>query len=231
MITLINKASGLNLRTEPTLSSKSLGSLGKEEHVEFIEFDASKQWAKIRRTNGTEGWSNYKYLIAEISSEGFPTDPTWLRIAYGEYGIAEWLVATKSNPEVEKYLRSCSSLKYKDDTAWCSAFVNWCMEKAGNEGTDDLWAQSWKNWGQKVDTPFRGCVVVFKRFYEDKDSGKVKEGGHVGFYLSEEGKGKISILGGNQSDQVIVKSYPLDNLSNPPKSGEYKLIGYRKPMS
>ena len=46
--------------------------------------------------------------------------------------------------------------KFNDDeTAWCSSFVNWVMEKSGNTGTDSALALSWKNYGTKSDGPVR----------------------------------------------------------------------------
>ncbi|MCD4737613.1 MAG: TIGR02594 family protein [Bacteroidales bacterium] len=66
-------------------------------------------------------------------------------------------------------------LRSNDETAWCSAFVNWCMEASGIEGTNSAWARHWLFWGEPVNNPVRGCVVVFKR----------GTGGHVGFFIKQ----------------------------------------------
>ena len=88
-----------------------------------------------------------------------------------------------------------------DETFWCSAFVNWCTEKGGYEGTDSAWALDWAGWGKKAAPPRRGCIVVFRR----------DEGGHVGFYISETAT-HIKILGGNQNDSVSYGDSPKNRL-------------------
>lgn len=164
-IILINKASGVSLRDLPRIDSNLIASLAKNEKAKFLEFDQSKKWVKIVRNNGAVGWSTYKFFTAFNSESGFPDDPAWLDIAFGEYGVTEYLEEGKSNPRIEEYLNSCDHNKsLKDDTAWCSAFTNWCVEKAGYEGANSLWAQDWYNWAQKIEEPFRGCIAVFKRY-------------------------------------------------------------------
>lgn len=229
-IILINKASGVNLRTMPNVGSEKIASISKNEKVKFLSFDATKQWVNIERSNGVKGWSVFKYFLVKDAGGNLMNDPVWLDIAYGEYGITEF-AGLPSNPRIEEYINSCNVRKgLKDDTAWCSAFTNWCMEKAGYEGTNSLWAQDWSKWGQKIETPFRGCIAVFKRYTLNSDTGKIEEKGHVGFYLNKNGEENIDLLSGNASNQVIVKSFPTKP-SEPPKSGEYKLIGYRRPLS
>lgn len=230
-IILINKASGVSLRDLPRIDSNLVASLSKNEKAKFLEFDGSKKWVKIVRGNGAVGWSAYKFFTAVNVESGFPDDPKWLDIAYGEYGVTENLEKGKSNPRIEEYLNSCNhSTGLKDDTAWCSAFTNWCVEKAGYEGANSLWAQDWYNWGQKVEEPFRGCITVFKRYVLNNKTKKIDVMGHVGFFLGKNSDGSVDILSGNASNQVIVKSFPT-NCSTPPKSGEYKLMGYCKPLS
>ena len=59
----------------------------------------------------------------------------WMEYALQEYGTRE-IAGRRSNPRVEEYLRSVGN-HGSDETAWCSAFVNWCMEQAGIRGTHE----------------------------------------------------------------------------------------------
>ena len=54
-----------------------------------------------------------------------------------------------------------------------------------------LWAQSWADWGQKLEEPTPGAVLVFRR----------AGGGHVTLYESETSS-HFYCRGGNQSDMV-----------------------------
>jgi len=117
------------------------------------------------------------------------------------------------NPRIVEYLRSTNLSapeSARDETAWCSAFVNWCVEKSGYAGTDSSWARSWLNWGTDIAKPRHGCVVVFKREVDH---------GHVGFYLGETATA-IRLLGGNQSNEVKVSTYKKSDL-----------LGYRLPKN
>jgi len=124
-----------------------------------------------------------------------------IELALSQYGTKE-IVGAKDNPEVLKYFKNlgfdASSLK--DETAWCSAFVNWVCRESGLEFTGKLNARSWTNVGHEVVEPKLGDIVIFWR--ESPDSWK----GHVAFYINDDDK-YIYVLGGNQSNQVNIKPY------------------------
>ena len=64
-------------------------------------------------------------------------------------------------------------------------------------------ARSWEKFGDAVDQPRLGDIVVFWRV--SRSSGK----GHVGFYM-QQNAGTITILGGNQNtDEAVSKRQPL----------------------
>ncbi|RWP05103.1 TIGR02594 family protein [Mesorhizobium sp.] len=89
-------------------------------------------------------------------------------------------------------------------TAWCAAFVNASLKKAGMEGTGSNMARSFLEWGQAVKDPQPGDVAVYPR-------GKDPRFGHVGFVEAVDPKtDMVSVLGGNQSDSVKVNQYALD---------------------
>lgn len=83
-------------------------------------------------------------------------------------------------------------------TEWCAAFVNAVLKEQGIEGTGSLVARSFTKWGDEVETPRYGDIVVFRR-------GNLSWQGHVGFYVdhyTQDGEVYYIVLGGNQSDEV-----------------------------
>lgn len=132
------------------------------------------------------------------------------KIALGEYGTTEWPGATH-NPKVMKYFKDCGFPTVKDDeTSWCSAFVCWCIQKAGMKHSGSLAARSWMNWGEPVFDPQVGDIAVFWR--NDPKGWQ----GHVGFFVRQNGD-RVFVLGGNQSNQVCIDDY-----------AGAQLLGYRR---
>ena len=131
-----------------------------------------------------------------------------LEIALSQYGISEVAGLEHDNPEIMKYFEHFGGV-YHDETAWCSAFVNWCAMTAGLEYSGQLNARSWLKVGVEVEYPVIGDIVVFWR--ESPQSWK----GHVGIFISKIGD-KIYTLGGNQNNSVCIKPYY-----------ESQLLGYR----
>jgi uncharacterized protein (TIGR02594 family) len=202
-------ATTLNVREAPSITAKPVGFLHQDDTVSEISRSGDGYWIKVKKA-ALEGWASHKYLapVVEVTAadETFP----WMPIALAEVGIKEFPGAG-DNPRIVEYLRStnlAASHASQDETHWCSGFVNWCVERAGMEGTDSAWARSWLNWGKKLATPKRGCITVFKR---GADSG------HVAFYIGETAT-KIKVLGGNQSDAVSISEY---------KKSDF--LGYRVP--
>ncbi len=136
---------------------------------------------------------------------------TWFAIAMREMetGVDE-VAGPEHNPRIVEYHQSTSLKATDDETPWCSSFVNWCMEQAGEEKTNSAMARSWLKWGEALAEPRKGCVAVFSR-------GNIPTAGHVGFYVDEI-NGRILLLGGNQSNQININSYPKSSL-----------LGYRWP--
>lgn len=100
-------------------------------------------------------------------------------------------------------------------TAWCAAFVNAALGRAGQKGTGSLMARSFLNFGTPVKDASAGDVVVLAR--GDRNGPY----GHVGFVegvVSKGGKQFVRVLGGNQSDKVSVQDYPLADV-----------LGFRRP--
>ena len=93
---------------------------------------------------------------------------------------------------------------------WCAAFANAILEKSEIPSNKDhkyaLTARAFLDWGEKVDTPEMGDIVVFPR-------GDQGWQGHVGFYVKQQeidGVLYYYILGGNQKNSVRVDLYRAD---------------------
>lgn len=129
------------------------------------------------------------------------------RVASSYLGIKE-VSGAESNPQIAKWIKSINPDLATDSTAWCSAFTHAVAEEAGFKGSGKLNARSWLKIGDEVPAAQaqQGDVVVFWR--DDKSSWK----GHVGFLHSYDKKGNIRVLGGNQGNQVSIKTYPAERL-------------------
>ena len=124
----------------------------------------------------------------------------WLEIAMAEIGTKE-IKGKKDNPRVMEYLRaSGQDWARHDEVPWCAAFTGWCLEQSGATSTNSLMARSYSRYGVPLEKPVPGCIVVLKRGNPPS--------GHVGFYLGKTGTGRIKILGGNQSNQVSITTFP-----------------------
>lgn len=198
-------ANALNLRVEPSINAAVEEVLNKGDVVTALESSADGYWQKIS-TNGKTGWAAFKYLQPVMDHVVISAYP-WFDIAENELGVAE-IPGPASNTRIVEYLKSTtlrgSATANNDETPWCSAFVNYCVEKAGYAGTDSASARSWQNWGKPTQQPTPGCIAVFRR---DPDPSN----GHVAFFVSENG-GVIKVLGGNQSDKVCYAEFPSSRL-------------------
>jgi uncharacterized protein (TIGR02594 family) len=203
-------ASSLNVRAGPSITYDVVGWLDQDDLVDWISTSGDGYWLRVKKGK-LEGWCAHKYLQPAVA-EPAASAPPWMAIATAEIGVKEF-PGNQENPRILEYLHSTNlgaPFQSSDETAWCSAFVNWCMERAGYEGTDSAWARSWLNWGKPLSKPRAGCIVVLSRG---------EASGHVGFYVSQSSNG-IKMVGGNQSNQVCVSTYPKS-----------RLLGYRAPGS
>lgn len=127
-------------------------------------------------------------------------------LAQKDLGTWEW--KDGHNPKVVQYFHDIGHAWVKDDeTAWCAAFVGSMLHRANMPHTGKLNARSYLEWGEPVDLndAEEGDIVVFSR--GDPNGWQ----GHVGFFVKRAGK-YIEVLGGNQSNQVNVKRYPVSRL-------------------
>lgn len=135
-----------------------------------------------------------------------------IQVALTQYGVKEIQGPEANNPEIIKYFAACGQIWAKtDETAWCSAFVNWCAINTGYEHTKKLNARSWLDVGEPIEHfQQTGDVVIFWRVSKDDWRG------HVGIFVNED-EDNIWTLGGNQGNMVCIKPYPKN-----------RLLGYRR---
>lgn len=206
---------GLRLRETPSIVGRVLTTLARGSKVRRMEVSRDGLWTRIEQPfsgGGRTGWMSSKYLgpSDHLAAGSGMRDEPWMHAAIHELGVAE-VVGAGSSPRVLMYLESTEldhALASTDETPWCSAFVNWCMEVSGFVGTNSAAARSWLGWGQAIPTPRRGAVTVLRR----------DGGGHVGLWVSQSSS-RVKLLGGNQGNQVCVAEYDIA-----------RVLGHRVPV-
>lgn len=118
--------------------------------------------------------------------------------------ISSWLnFIADTYPVMSRYCKIEMQMDYFE---WCGLAVGYCMAKVGAKpvfGMEDkqrfLWALAWSDWGDEVQTPEPGDVVVF-------DFGAGRQ--HVTLFEKDNGDGYWACRGGNQSNQVKTSNFP-----------------------
>jgi len=122
---------------------------------------------------------------------------------------------TASNPHVLAMLQLDAEWPKGDDVPWCSAFVNYVAWLLRLPRSKSLRARSWLNVGRAVqlaDAVVGFDVVVLKRGTGDQPGPDVIDApGHVGVYNGRTDT-HVSLVGGNQSDAVNVREYPIERV-------------------
>ena len=129
------------------------------------------------------------------------TKPRWLELAEAELGTKE-VVGKADNPRIMAYYADAGHPEIAhDEVAWCAAFTNAMLARAGLRGTNSLAARSFERYGTKLAAPEVGCIAVFPR-------GKKSWEGHVGIVAEVVGS-SVVLLGGNQGNAVSLARYPI----------------------
>lgn len=135
-----------------------------------------------------------------VDGNPIPNAPEHIQTALNKYGFNEYQHRT--------VLREYVGVDPKR-TEWCAAFVNAVLNESGIPGSESvsnvpLMARSFLTWGETIQDPKAGDLVVFPR-------GKVGWQGHVGFYVGSIYRNNVEyyrILGGNQNNSVNIEIYP-----------------------
>jgi uncharacterized protein (TIGR02594 family) len=125
----------------------------------------------------------------------------WMQIAQGEVGTQEWNQG--DNPRVMQYLRSLN-LGGGDETAWCGAFVHWCLSQAGAPSARTGLAAAWGKFGRGVQPTYGAITVLLPT--------EPGHSGHVGFLHAMESS-RVWLLSGNSGNRVRISAYRRDRLS------------------
>jgi uncharacterized protein (TIGR02594 family) len=202
-------ASRLRIRTGPGTDYNIWGSLLKGETFNSPLTDG---WVPIIMDDGTIGWVSAAY-VKQVQEDQLPEvkKAPWMKVALAERGVSE-IAGSRDNPRILEYLRvsnpaGAREQELHDEIYWCAAFVGWVFITWGVPGTGTWWARDYLHWGNPVEEPYPGCVVVFAR----------GSAGHVGFYLDENDESYL-VYGGNQSNQVCQAWHGKDSF-----------LGFREP--
>lgn len=153
-----------------------------------------------RRALESGGVSNQIKPIPAFSIIGVP----WMDIAKKEIGQRE-VKGKANNPRIIKYHTATTLKASSDETPWCSSFVNWVFRQVNIVGTNSAAAASWAHWGTSATAKYGAVAVIFNS--KAANSSLSASGNHVGF-LVQATSTHFLILGGNQSDQVKISSFP-----------------------
>jgi uncharacterized protein (TIGR02594 family) len=124
--------------------------------------------------------------------------PAWLAIAKRHLGLKEFK-GPQHNPAIVSMLVKLGAWWRDDETPWCGVFAGAVLREAGAEIPEAYYrASEWETWGVGMHSPAVGCIVTFTR----------QGGGHVGFVVGQDKLGNLLVLGGNQGDEVNVRTFP-----------------------
>lgn len=225
MFQVIVQADSLHRRQAPGSTADSIGFFAKATVLQVLGIDSSGTWLQVQEVGKpvNTGWCSARYLVPHVAGVKAP----WLEIAVKEIGVKEFPGADNNHPRILQYLATVNDLsaidKLRDETAWCSCFMNWCIEQTGLFGTGSAWAKSWGNWRSQVALAGAqiGDIAVFDR------SSAAGAGGHVAMFIAmDSGKQNMLVVGGNQTDSVRYAWYPLDGML---AGTTYRLLSVRRP--
>ena len=195
------------------------GVLGGRTHEAVVRFQGSRGLAR----DGIVGPGTWSALGQRPAPGPSPASPPsagapWMDIAVAELGGHENALPGQHNQRIIEYHSTTTLRATRDETPWCSSFVNWVMVQAGYRGTSNALARSWLNWGTELTLPRVGAVTVIKRRNANQDQATGSSTGfHVAFYVSSTST-HIRLLGGNQGDRVKYSNFSLSS---------YAVRGYR----
>lgn len=113
---------------------------------------------------------------------------------------------TGNNPNIKQLWDEIgyNGAQFADETAWCAVFTSAVLKRSGNKYIKTASSQAYAKYGVEVPHISQakvGDIVVFYR------KGKNSNYGHVGFYAGKFNENYITVLGGNQSNNLNIRSF------------------------
>ncbi|HXH08632.1 MAG TPA: TIGR02594 family protein [Alphaproteobacteria bacterium] len=210
----------LNRLLHPSPNPQKDGDFGARTEAAVRLYQASVGLG-IDGVVGPRTWAALEKGLITNSAPAAPALPSqqeapWMAVAMQQLGQRE-IPGARHNPHIVEYHTTTTLRATTDETAWCSSFVNWCLRQVGIAGTNSALAASWLEWGQAVSARAGAITVIYNA--SAANSSLSVSGNHVGFLVEETGTHFI-LLGGNQSNQVKISSYPKSS---------WQIKGYRWP--
>jgi hypothetical protein len=198
-------------------------------------------------------------LLVNAPLRGAPIDIAqyFLAVGAGAYGetyrpfAREWPV--RANPLIFHFFSATRTKPEGDVTAWCAAFMNWCLLRAHASSVDEIGqapgfyvqkgkpfapenltrfstnnasSGSFRCWDE-ISSPVRGDIVVLKDAGTDDLTKRCQGSGHVTFFVRNLGPGWVQALGGNQSQLGSNGAITIANVSTQPGSRFLKYVSPR----
>lgn len=137
------------------------------------------------------------------------SEPMWVVEGRKHLGLPE-IAGPNHSPVIQSWLHKLRAWWNDDETPWCGVYVAACFDTCGFS-LPKYWmrAKAWADWGLPLVIPVPGCVVIFDR----------QGGGHVGFVVGQDVRGRLMVLGGNQGNKVSIAAFDRS-----------RVLGYRWPM-
>ncbi|WP_055046931.1 CHAP domain-containing protein [Devosia sp. A16] len=163
------------------------------------------RWAEARAYLDAAPTGTFPHKVARYFDQAVPESfqERWPD-AYANPLIVWFFLETRTKPE-------------GDLTAWCAAFVSWCLERSGVASARSAASAAYRSWGEAAWSngealPGKaqpGDIAVFRQLSDPAH-------GHVGFFMGvdPQSDGRIMVLGGNQRTQGAVrKSHAVTHVS------------------
>lgn len=148
------------------------------------------RWDEAHKILDSAPWGQTPIDVARYFIGDVPQ--TWIRA---------WRDSDFANPIVVLFFSATHDKPAGDTTAWCSAFLNWCLQRSEIPGTKSAGSQSFATWGRTVWTlgqelPGKaktGDIALFKHKSDPAH-------GHVALFekVSDQQAASIEVIGGNQ---------------------------------
>ena len=157
-------------------------------------------------------WTEAKNVLRATPTRGRPYDvAVALDSAIPDLYRSEWPTSS-ANPLIVLLYAATKTKPSGDVTAWCAAFISWCIERVGFTSMHSASSQDYRKFGTEVwkkgmslpGGAQPGDLCVFTR-KSDPSSG------HVTFFRSTANNLQgASCLGGNQADSIKVSTFPIN---------------------